>query len=110
MHADVPVAELEPRLLSEEPEHRLRVKRVVSHAESGHVVEDTGEAVEDRIDVGTDQETPELLVIAGVGHDRKVVRRQDGRQPRGKPSAPGAPRKQHHLHRKRSSSEGRTNS
>ena len=52
MDADVPVAELEPRLLTEAPQHRLRVKGVVANAEPGRLVEDAREPVEDRIDIG----------------------------------------------------------
>ncbi len=108
--ADVAVSELKPGLLAEAAKHRLSVKRVVAHTESRRVVEDAGEPVEDRIDVGAHQQTPELLVVGGVDDDREVRGRQHGGESGRQPGSPGPSGEQRHSHRKRSSSDGRTSS
>ena len=83
-------------------------KRVVAHAESGCVVEEPGEPVENRVDVGADQEAPELLVVGGVGHDGQVLRGEDAGEACRQTRTTGSAGEQGHPHRKRSSSEGRT--
>jgi hypothetical protein len=85
--ADVAVPELEPGLLTKASEHRLRVEGVVANAEARRLIEDTGQPVQDGVDIRADQQTPELVVVSGVGDNREVTRRQLFRKPEGRTSS-----------------------
>ena len=84
--------------------------RIAQDAETRSLVEDAGQPVKDRVDVRADMYAPMLEVVAGVADDRQVLRRQHMLKPRRKASAPSPSGKQGDLHRKRSSSGGRTRS
>lgn len=48
------------------------MERVVVDAVARSLVEDTGQAVDDRVDIGADEKPPELVVIRCIGDDGEL--------------------------------------
>ena len=67
---DVRIAELEPGLPPEPGECRLHDMRVVADAPALRLVDETGERVEDGVDVGRDVQAMEGRVVGHI-HDRR---------------------------------------
>ncbi len=109
MGREVPVAEAEPGL-APEPAHRFEaVERVVTDPPASRAVEETGQGVGDRVEIGRDAEPPPVEIVAGVADDEEPARLDhahqaaeelrgprsaregdDHRRPRRRPSASGS--------------------
>jgi hypothetical protein len=63
---------------------------VARHSEAGLFVEQARQPVEDRVGVGADVESPELLIVGRVRDNRKVARRQERLQADRQPGGPCA--------------------
>ena len=67
MGGEIFVTDPKPCRLTHLLERGEQMERVAVHAVSRFVVEDAGKAVDDGIDVGTDEQTPELVVVSRIG-------------------------------------------
>ena len=83
MSGEILVAQPKPGRLAEPRQRIEHVEGLVALSESCFVVEDPGQSVDDRVNVRTDQQSPELVVIGGVGDDRQVAGWQHRVQARG---------------------------
>src|SRR5207248_5262772 len=73
VRGEVLVAYTNPRRLADFVERVEDPEGVALDAVSRLVVEDAGQAVDDRVDVRTDQEAPELVVVRGVRSEERRV-------------------------------------
>ncbi len=74
---EIGVTDGEPRRLTEAREHLVRAERVAANAPAALGVDEPGERVEQRVDVGADVEAMDLEVVGDVGDDRELDLRAD---------------------------------
>ena len=77
VEAQVEIAEPEPRLPAERAHGLEHAPRLVRAAPAAALVVETGERVEDRVEVGRDVQTEHLEVVADVADDGDVARLDD---------------------------------
>src|SRR5205823_14146646 len=70
-------------------------------------VVDPAESVEERVDIRRNREAEMLEIVAGVGDDGQLSRRQNAVEAEGQLGAADSPRQRQDAHRKRSCSAGR---
>src|SRR5438105_1718052 len=110
MRGEILVADAKPRGLPGMGEAFEHPEGVAFDSVAGRVVEYACEPVDHRVDVGTDQQAPELIVVGGVGDDGQLVFRRNRLNSRGKRGTACASRQHDDLHRNRSSAGGRMRS
>ena len=77
VEAQVEIAEPEPRLPAERAHGLEHAPRLVRAAPAAALVVETGERVEDRVEVGRDVQAEHLEVVADVADDGDVARLDD---------------------------------
>src|SRR5437868_2717215 len=110
MSREVLVADAKPCRVADFGERVEDPEGVALDAIPRLVVEHACEAVDDRVDVRTDQESPELIVVRGVGDDSQFMARPYGLDPCGQRRPTSASGQDDDLQRNRSSAAGRMRS
>src|SRR4030088_2317440 len=104
------VAEPEPWRLTDPREHVEDVEGILLDPVAGFVFEHAPESRDGAVDVGTDQETPELVVICRVRDYGQLHVGRNRLDPCRQRSATRTTGEDDHFHRKRSSPSGRMRS
>ena len=110
VRGEVSVPDSKPGLLAHRAQRVESVERLVLLTVAGCLVEHAGQAVDDRVDVRGDQESPELVIVGGVGDHREIAAGKHRIEARGQLRSAGAARDDDYLQRNRSSPAGRTTS
>ena len=74
MGREVAVAKIEPGLAVEPAERVERVEAFAFEAPAMLAIDDTGECIDDGVNVGRDVETIKVLVVAGIDDDGHLAR------------------------------------
>src|SRR5262249_31073966 len=104
---EIAVAELKPGLAAERRERRHEGPGFLAPAPALLGVAHPRERVHERVEVGRDRKPEMLEIVAGVGDDDQLLRRQDPAQAERELGATD-PTGERHDHRNKSSSGGRT--
>src|ERR1700686_5181527 len=93
MRCEVAVAEVEPGFAVEPAQRVERVEALALETPSVGAIDDAGERVNHRVDIGRNVEPVEMLVIAGIDDDAQPARIDPLDQSAEKLSRPHSPRK-----------------
>src|ERR1700694_5256803 len=100
MSGEVLIADSKPSRLAYALERFEHVKRIAFDPVPGGCAENTREPVDGGIDVGADQQAPELVVVSGVGDHREIPTWEHRLEFHGEHGPSGPPGQHDHPHRK----------
>src|SRR5579864_2221426 len=110
VRAEVRVADAKPDRLTGPRQRVEHMERVVLQPIARFLVEHAREPVDDRVDVGTHEQTPELIVVGGVRDHREIRGAEQRLHTRGQARTARPAGEDDALQRKRSSAAGRISS
>ena len=110
VRGQVAIADAKPGRLAQPFKRLQRVERVPGLAVAGGGVEHSREAVNGRVDIRADEQTPELVVVSSVRDHGELTGRHKRLEAGRELGAAGATRENNDLHRNTSSAAGRMRS
>ena len=78
--AKIAVAEAEPGLAAQRTDRLHERPGLVAPAPAGRRIVEAGQRIDQRVDIGRDGQAEMLEIVAGVGDDQQIVRRQHAAQ------------------------------